>query len=627
MRKLFAALLAVVLISVGIRAGEEEKPVVPAKDTAELEKRLEKIIRANNTQGLCAVIASREGISWVSGIGTADVAAGTQVTPDTLFRIGSITKMFAGLSALKLAEEGRLDLDAPVRGLVPEVAFKNRWENESPVRVVHLLEHTTGWDDLHFREYASNEAEPLTLLQGLAICPASRTSRWRPGTAFSYCNAGPAVTAAIVEKVTGQKYEDFVHENFLEPIGMPTADFFLSPASEKLITKLYHEDGKTPYPYWHIAMRPSGVLNVSAREMGAFLRFLLGRGEIDGKRLLARESIERMETPASAWGAQAGLKTGYGLHNFTKSDDEGFVWYGHDGAVEGGLALLRYLPESDIGYFFSINSDSGGAYEKIAKEIRAFATRDISPPAPPAIKPLALETVSGYDGWYVKCNSRMKFIEFIERAGSLSRVSFSSKGMRASYLGNSLEFLHTDGLKFRREKQGAESAALLETRDNGKVIALGSGDSLMKVSVFYAWTVMICSSLFLLAFISVPLFALVWIPRLLFGRLRGAPNMRVRVLPLCAFLSLLAFILVFGYAIAGDTVTLLSKPTLWAMGLTLSTWSFALFTLLSLVSAVTVDRRGMNKAAYFHSLFVSVMFAVAAFYLGWHGVIGYMSWK
>ena len=144
-------------------AGPPDGSFVPAKDPAELQARLGKILKDNGVPGMAAVIADRDGIVWTAGIGLADVAAGTPATPDTLFRVASISKTFVALSVLKLVEEGRLDLDAPVKSLVPDVAFTNKWEATDPVRVVHLLAHTTGWDDVHpkvMRPRRSEAAHP-----------------------------------------------------------------------------------------------------------------------------------------------------------------------------------------------------------------------------------------------------------------------------------------------------------------------------------------------------------------------------------------------------------------------------------------------------------------------------------
>src|SRR5436190_7388969 len=153
---------ALSLLDAKALAGPPDASFVPAKDTAELEARLGKILKDNNVPGMAAVIADRDGIVWTAGIGLADVAARTPATPDTLFRVASISKTFVALAVLKLTEEGRLDLDAPVKNLVPEVAFTNRWEANDPVRVVHLLEHTTGWDDVHPKVSAHDDPRPVT---------------------------------------------------------------------------------------------------------------------------------------------------------------------------------------------------------------------------------------------------------------------------------------------------------------------------------------------------------------------------------------------------------------------------------------------------------------------------------
>ena len=113
-----------------------------------------------------------------------------------------------------LADQGKLSLDDPVHKLAPEVWFENPWEATDPVRVVDLLEHTTGWDDMHLREYAKQAPDSMTLREGLDYDHHSRISRWRPGTRMAYCNSGPPVAAYIVEKLTGQRFEDYVQQNF-----------------------------------------------------------------------------------------------------------------------------------------------------------------------------------------------------------------------------------------------------------------------------------------------------------------------------------------------------------------------------------------------------------------------------
>ena len=285
--------LALFLLAVACFA-QSPKPAAtpPAQSIAELQKQLETILKDTHTPGVSVAIVHRTGPEWIAGLGLSDVATNRATTPDTLFRIGSTSKAFASLSILKLANEGKLSLSDSVRKLAPEVWFANPWESSDPVLVVDLLEHTTGWDDMHLREYAK-DAPDMSLHDALDYDHHSRVSRWRPGTRMSYCNSGPAVAAYIVEKISGQRFEDYVAQNFFQPIGMKTATYLL-PTSGTL-TSLYHPDGKTPYPYWNIIYRPAGSINASANDMAAYVQFYLNRGLSNGLEVIPSASIDRMK--------------------------------------------------------------------------------------------------------------------------------------------------------------------------------------------------------------------------------------------------------------------------------------------------------------------------------------------
>src|SRR5262249_4738137 len=161
--------------------------------------------KETRTPGAGIAIVSRDQVEWVAGIGKADVAANKPADADTLFRIGSVSKAFAALAALQLQEQGKLQLTDTVKQWDPDVAFENAWESSDSVRLVHLMEHTTGFDDIHLREYALNDPK-MSLRDALAYGADSRVSRWRPGSRMSYCNAGPAVLATVIEKVSGERF-------------------------------------------------------------------------------------------------------------------------------------------------------------------------------------------------------------------------------------------------------------------------------------------------------------------------------------------------------------------------------------------------------------------------------------
>ena len=296
--------IPVVLLSLLVSscfAADKDQKQKPAESIPELQQQLEKVLKDTHTPGVSVAVVHRDGPEWVAGLGKADVAADRGTTPETLFRIGSTSKAFASLAILMLADQGKLSLDDPVHKLAPEVWFENRWETSDPVRVVHLLEHTTGWDDMHLREYAKDTPPDMGLRQALDYDHHSRISRWRPGTRMAYCNSGPPVAAYIVEKLTNQRFEDFVEQNLFRPIGMKTATYF--PPSAGAATTLYHSDGKAPYRYWNILYRPAGSINASANDMAAYIQFYLNRGMVNGAQVIPPADIDRMEVPTSTWAA------------------------------------------------------------------------------------------------------------------------------------------------------------------------------------------------------------------------------------------------------------------------------------------------------------------------------------
>jgi CubicO group peptidase (beta-lactamase class C family) len=622
MRMRFAAALLIATLPAALFAAEKKDEPKAAQSVPELRQQLEKILKDSHTPGVSVAIVHKDGPEWVGALGLANVAANQPATADTLFRIGSTSKAFASLSILKLVDEGKLSLDDPVRKLAPEVQFENRWEATDPVRVVNLLEHTTGWDDIHLREYAKN-ADGMDLKSGLAYGASSRVSRWRPGTRMSYCNSGPPVAAYIVEKIMGQRFEDYVQQNFFGPIGMKTATYFLPQANA---VTLYHDDGKTPYSYWHIILRPAGSINASASDMAAYVQFYLNRGMVNGTRVIPASDIDRMENPASTWAAKEGLKAGYGLSNYWTFND-GFIYHGHDGGVEGGLTDMGYMPEYGVGYFFSINTANGDAFDKIGKVIRKYITVKLQRPAVPAAAPLP-SFAADYAGWYEPNSPRQEMTNFLGRIVGLTHVTFADGKMTLRGVNGTSNFAPVGGRFFRYlPKEGpvepAASVALITPNSDGMFIFAGT--TYKRVPTVLALAEMAMTGFVALAVISIPVYALIWIIGGVIPRRRRPAERAMRLCPLAAVAGLVAFVAVFILS-SSDVLTRLGTVSVWSVALMLTTILFALMTLMSCWSVIVASGEGVRRGVRWYSGIVSVGLLIALIYLAWWGVIGVRTW-
>jgi CubicO group peptidase (beta-lactamase class C family) len=625
-RRILYAVVLFLITSLCLAADKKEEKLKPAESTDELRQQIEKILKDTHTPGVALAIVHRNGPEWIAGLGVSDVASNRATTADTLFRIGSTSKAFTSLSILLLADQGKLSLEDQVHKLVPDVWYQNRWEATDPIKVVNLLEHTTGWDDMHLREYAKQAPDTMGVREGLEYDHNSRVSRWPPGTRMSYCNSGPPVAATIVEKISGQRFEDFVQQNLFAPIGMKTATYFEPPAGAG--TTLYHDDGKTPYSYWHILLRPAGAINASANDMAAYVQFYLNRGAANGKQIVPAADIDRMESPTSTWGAKDGLKAGYGLSNYWTVED-GFAYHGHNGGVEGGLTEVSYLPDYGVGYFFSINSGDGDAFEKIAKAMRAYVTRTLEKPALPPVAALPANA-GDYAGWYEPDSPRVELAHFIERILGISLIQFRDGQLIVNDLGERGDaYVPVSGMQFRHVPKKDPAApvatlALLTPNNEGRFVEVGTAMR-KQIPAGLAIGEILLTAFVVLSIVAIVLYAPFWMLGGLSRRRRRPAERAMRMWPVIAVLSLVGFVALFILS-SDDLIGRLGNLTVWSFAIFLSTLIFGLAVLGSAAAVVRAPEQGVRRGVRRFSIVVTTGLVIAALYLGYWGILGLRTW-
>ncbi len=608
------------LLTLSVRADEE--PAKPAT-LEELQSAIARVVAENDVPAVGIALVDDSGPFWVRAIGKADIEDDVDADEDSMFRIGSTSKMFVSLSVLKLVEEGRLSLDDKLADLAPDIAFENQWEANDPVRVVHLLEHTTGWDDIHLPEYAHNDPAPATLKEGLDYHPHSRVSRWKPGSRMSYCNAGPPVAAYIVERVTGQEYESYVQENFFAPMGMETMTYRLSEDFRERGVTLY-ANGNQPQDYWHIIMRPSGSINASAKDMARLVAFFINRGAVEGRQLVSAASVDRMETTVSTSGAQAGQEIGYGLSNYA-SPHEHWIYRAHDGGVNGGITEMAYLPEARAGHAIMINSDDGESLREISRLVRDFETRSLEQPSMPDPVEVTADH-RAIEGLYYPINARQQVGYFLGRVLGLQKFWFEEGTLRHKPLlgGDENGYYPVAAAVYASEETGATSLSLVVDPLGGPVVHLGTL-VLAPTSALLAYGQLGIAALWAMSILSSVVYFLVWGVRKLRGKVAAGATMSIRVWPLLASVSVLVLVGLFAAGMS-DPFVRLGAPTAISVGILLSSALFALFAALGVATSVWERATPMNRVNYWHSTLASSVHLLVAVYLVWFGIVGLMTW-
>ncbi len=207
------------------------------------------------------------------------------------------------LALLKLQEDGKINLEARLQDVAPEVPVKNPWEISTPVRIVNLLEHTAGFDDMEFSEvYNLRSPYDYPLLDVFKRFRKPQEVRWPPGTRMSYSNPGYGVAGYLIEKISGEPFDQCIRETILRPLGMDIADFPFTNASKSMLATAYGGNPPKPLGYPLIYLRPAGDLKASPGELAKLVQFLLRRGKTGDTQLLKPESIMRRSChPRPQW--------------------------------------------------------------------------------------------------------------------------------------------------------------------------------------------------------------------------------------------------------------------------------------------------------------------------------------
>lgn len=355
-------------------------------------------------------------MAWMHGdriesaaAGVVNVNTGVAVTPDTLFQIGSITKVYTTTLIMQLVDEGRLELDSPAVQYLPDLRFADEAETRR-VTLRHLLTHTSGVDGDFFEGFGRGDDCVAKYVEACARLPFI----FPIGSMWSYCNAGFVVLGRIIEMMTGMSWDQALRKRLLDPLGAKQTVTLPEEALQHN-TAAGHQVGPTLEislaPVWGMerSCGPAGATPCSTvLDLLTFARMHMDGGvAADGARVLSEGAVRAMQEPQFELPAAPGEFPAHWGLGWMLFDWDGRRVFGHDGGTIGQASSLRILPEQDFAVAVLTNSLGGSLLtSRIMRWMFGCAGVEMPARPKPPESPAAVD-LNAYTGVYERVSFRI----------------------------------------------------------------------------------------------------------------------------------------------------------------------------------------------------------------------------
>jgi CubicO group peptidase (beta-lactamase class C family) len=399
----------------------------------EYQQRVEQLVAERDVPGAVLGVLA-DGETHVFAAGVLNRATGVPVTADSVFQIGSNTKVWTATLVLQLVDEGLVDLDAPLRTYLPEFTLADETV-AAGTTVRHLLTHTSGIEGDVFDDVGRND----DCLERYVAALAQQGSVHDLDETWSYCNSGFVLAGRVVEVVTGTSWDQALRARLGQPLGMTQ---LCTNADEAIVHRaavghIPHPETKELIvtPQWGLprALGPAGLITTSMRDLLAFARLHLEEGRApDGAQVLSPGSVKLMQTPQADCPEKHVLGDAWGL-GWILNFSEGRTIIGHGGNTIGQATLFDAVPDRRVAVALVTNAGSRGAeMDEVMREVLADVAGVHKRPRPaPGEAPGDLD-VSRYVGRYERFGVTTEVA--VGEEGALT-ATFASHGPIAAALG------------------------------------------------------------------------------------------------------------------------------------------------------------------------------------------------
>ena len=430
----FGVLVLVLALGCADSASESNRGATDVAYADAVEKLSDFVRHELEDKGIPAIsvaLVDDQDLVWAAGFGMQDPEAGVPASEHTVYRVGSVSKLFTDIAIMQLVERGELDLDAPVTTYLPDFAPENPFG--TPITLRQLTSHRSGLVREPPVGHYFDPTEP-TLAQTVASLSPTRLV-YPPTERIKYSNAAIATVGYVLEVSQGVPFASYVAEQVLGPLGMTASSFTPDPDVVAELAKAYmwgKDRREFAAPTFQLGMAPAGSMYAPVGDLARFMSAFFARGQGVNGTVLQSAAVDSM---LAVQFAEPGATTGFGI-GFSLGELDGHRYAGHGGAIYGFSTEVGMLPDERLGVVAVASMDVSNV---VVERIAAYGLRLMlaqrageALPDPVQTEPIPQDVASSAIGRYASGDRTIEIRSRADRLEAFSRVTGNTYRLRVA---------------------------------------------------------------------------------------------------------------------------------------------------------------------------------------------------
>lgn len=565
-----------------------------AQSNQQLKDEIVNLLAEQKLSGAVWSIVSEDGKIITDAYGSKNIKTKQTLRATDKVHVGSVSKTILAAGLLRMATLGLFHLDDSIEKYLSKLPVHNQFNTTDPITIRHLIDHTSGLTDAKLWHIFSTTANPDTPLEAVYLnSPSILTVQSRPGSIYSYSNLGYTILGMVIQKISKTRYEDYLSENLLKPLGMVNSSFqFIAQATDKDLAFGHFDNGES-VAAMPMYLRPAGQFTTTAEDVGKFLKFMMSDGKINGKPFISTKYLSAVGRQERTDAFRKGVPFGDALGAYSR-DRYGVVGIAKNGNILGFSAMIYMFSRHKKAFFIAFNMDSETANYDLFNEV-LVKHLDVDT-SPFVLKEKNIEKdVEKWEGYYIPFITKIEPFGLLDVVFSHTKVELlKTTALLSPFQGKSKTLIYQGNNQFSM-KDRTNLSHVFYMNKNGDLLISDGVKTLKKIQGLKILGITL--SLFLGITAIIYLFVLSSIDLIRYQlNFKNKPHFWV-------FIAIL-FLVISIIAIAAQPFMNLGNFNLASMLLFLATLLLPIFSILSIILTLKNERSYLRTVRFWAMVFM-----------------------